>query len=227
MPSLQPRASSCDSYSILVTRHHEVFENAKFHGASRPNRPSHFLPSQLLAHNYTLLPITFDPGGQLGPLATAFLSANQNNALSALPYRSDDHCDTGLTSVPSKHLHRQLHSLLPFSLFQRTDSLWRQSSPSHPFTRHYSASTPSQWAIQCLSQNMLIALASHFNTARSLANPLHSNAPSWLSCALYQPASATPNPSLPSPYSCRLPIIVNQSSASPSSSSSSSSQESH
>ena len=184
-------------------------KNAKFHGPrpSRPNRPSHFLPSQLLAHNYALIPITFNPGSQFGPLATAFLSASQNKSLTALPYRTDHRCQSGLSSDFAKRLCHKTKSFLPFHIFQHTNTLWRQSSLSHPFTRHFTATKPTQWAVQSLSQSMLIALAAHFNHAHPRSKPLHSNLPSWLSCALYQPASAAPSSSLPCPYSCNLPQL--------------------
>jgi len=85
MPSSTPPAASSDPYLSLVTEHHEVYENGKFIGRHRSGIPRGTITAAILRQKYCLIPFTFDPGGQLGPLGAGFLWDHGKRPSSALP----------------------------------------------------------------------------------------------------------------------------------------------
>ena len=181
-----------------VVEHHEAYENRKFTGRSRTNAAGIYIrDDDIIAainhQNYTLLPFTFDPGGFLGPLATAFTFGSKHPATFTLPrsQRSTSH----LKHSPNVLLLRKrahdtvgkLHSLL-----QRADSGYHDNHGSSWFTHSYTATTPSSWASQTLGHNLLIATSQHIREALSHLNTFSISSHPLIACAGLKPRYERP-----------------------------------
>ena len=71
MPSSSSRSVSSDPKLSIVVRAHEKAENDKFVGRYNNQSPGQ-ITQAILDKHYTLIPVTFDPGGLFGPLSTSF-----------------------------------------------------------------------------------------------------------------------------------------------------------
>ena len=120
MPGSTSRSSvPCDPYLSSVTQHHEYYDNLKFTGRSRPSIPAGAVTEAILSQHYGLIPITFDPGGRLGPLASSFLWDRGRRPHFALPLRKDNRSTRGLSlssAINAAHLALQLFLTALFAL---------------------------------------------------------------------------------------------------------------
>lgn len=161
--------------------------------------------------HFTLVPVTFDPGGQFGPLAASFLWGTRPPNMSLLPFpRSfDDRSTSNLSSSPFPEQAAQLahNATADFGLFRLADQGWKQAFLNEWFTPSHTAILPSQWAQQVLGHNPLIATARHPQTGLAKSNPLHSNSPSdGLHVAGIHPTKPHPSPPLPAEHCHRLTV---------------------
>ena len=156
--------------------------------------------------HYTLIPITFDPGGcQLGPLATSFLWGTRPPDISILPmpHTFNDRLSTSLSSSPYPQQAAELayNTTHNFGLFRLADKGWKQAHLHEWFTPSYTAMLPSQWAQHILGQNLLVATARHLQTGLNKSHNLKSNFPHHgLQVAGQHPTRTHPILPLPSEY---------------------------
>jgi hypothetical protein len=173
MPSSTPSAAIDDPFLASVVKHHEVYENGKF--ATRSGRSLDLIAPDvsgaLLAQPFALIPITFDPGGQFGPFATRLFWKHDQIPSAALS-SSDSRTRTGLAAASSKALESIAISSSQIGFLHRANRGWRKLYGSDAwFTRHYSATSPSQWATQVIGQNLLLGLSNHLRNAISASDP--------------------------------------------------------
>jgi Reverse transcriptase (RNA-dependent DNA polymerase) len=197
-------SDAADPLLFSVVRHHEVFENGKLAGKSA--RPRSFdVIASILARNFALLPITIDPGGQLGPFATAFLwdpDRRPSSALSPSLVRSS----RGLSS-PASLQAASLASMVSRSGFlRRADQGWRKEHGHDIFTRSYTARLPSQWATQVIGYNLLVALSRHLLVSISSADPFKSSSGRTLATAASRPRLSRPLLPLPGSHFLRYSL---------------------
>jgi hypothetical protein len=198
MPSFKPTLTN-DSYLLPVIRHHEYFENRKFVGRHRLKSTRDTVLQELLSQNYGLLPITMDPGGQLGPLSSKFLWKSSHAPTTVI--NSPERSLRGLSFEAATNLaNRSASAFNAFALFQRANAGWKHSHHDQWFTRSYTAITPSQWGIQVLSQNILLAIASHIQIATARFTSRTASRPPKLLTASIAPRLARPTFALPSIY---------------------------
>jgi hypothetical protein len=196
-----------DPYLTHVTEHHEFYENLKFTGRRRSDIPTGAATDAILRQHYSLIPITLDPCGQLGPLTSHFLWDRGRCPSTALPLRSNSRSTRGLSTPPATQAANLALGLTSLSLFRQADSHFRESSPHEWYTRHWSATTPSQWAIQLIAFNITHALASHAALAVSDLNPMTSTPRNTFHVAQYQPRTLHPRPFVPSIYDANRKIL--------------------
>ena len=188
--------------SISVVEHHEAYENRKFTGRSRTNAAGVYIRdddiiSSINHQNYTLLPFTFDPGGFLGPLATAFTFGSKHPPTFSLPRheRSTSHLKhTSHAILASQRTHENIGKL--HSLLTHADTGYRENHSSSWFTHSYTATTPSSWAIQTLGQNLLIATSQHIKEALSHLNHFSTSLHPLIACASLKPRYEHPTHSV-------------------------------
>ena len=154
-----------------IVKHHQQCERTKLLRQERVQHANQ-IRTALLNHKQCVIPITFDPGGQLGPLTTHLLwhrSHRPNTALIAtkpLAQVADTQPSLRQAISFTETVAPQLY------LLRRADQGWRRDSFGTPFTDHYSAPTPSAWATQMLGHNLVYATAHHISTAISKINNL-------------------------------------------------------
>jgi hypothetical protein len=154
---------------------------------------------ELIDLNYGLLPITIDPGGKFGPLSSEFLWQAAKTPTAAL--QSKSRSSTGLSKDTALSLARKsTHAYHKFALLQRANMGWHEAHNGQWYTRSYTAITPSQWAIQVMSQNLLLAIAGHLQVAISHCTIHTSSRPHTLFSAAINPRLARPTFALPSIY---------------------------
>jgi hypothetical protein len=203
MPSSTPSAASDDPFLSSVVKHHEVYENGKF--ACRSGRPREYplpdVPGALLAKPFALIPITFDPGGQFGPLASRLFWESKHIPPAALPATRDVSLRhrTGLSAPSPNALADIAVSSSLVGLLDRANRGWHKLYNDAWFTRHYEATSPSQWATQVIGQNLLLGLSNHLRNAISASDPF--GGPSLPSLPL---ACAQANPRLSGAVSVSL-----------------------
>ena len=187
---------------ISVAEHHEAYENRKFTGRSRTNAAGIYIRdddiiSTINCQNYTLLPFTFDPGGFLGPLATAFTFGSKHPATFSLPRheRSTSHLKhTSPAILASQWTHENIGKL--HSLLMRADTGYQENHSSSWFTHSYTATTPSSWATQTLGHNLLIATSQHIKETLSHLNPFSTSLHPLIACASLKPRYERPTHSV-------------------------------
>jgi hypothetical protein len=151
-----PRQLSSDQpeQKTQITKVHDDSARQKF------NVPHSFA---LLSHNVTMLPITFDHLGGIGPFAVNFFyglsSSNMILPAAPLPIWSPQ----SFPQNPDAYLlYKRTLSQSPKNVFTSADHFWRQGNQhQRPFGSTYHTATPSSWATQTLSLNLVKGLAQH------------------------------------------------------------------
>ena len=211
MPSSTSPVSLDDPQPSIVIREHEEAENGKFVGHYNRYSPG-VITQAILQQPYVLIPITFDPGGQFGPLTTSFLWGTPPPDMTLLPppKAPDQRCEANLSSSPFPRQAAQLacQATHNFGLFHLADKGWKQSHLHEWFTDSYTAMIPSQWAQQILAQNLLVATTNHLKSGLDKAFPLTSNhSTPYLHVAGQHPRHVRPTFPLPSEYFYRLTAV--------------------
>jgi hypothetical protein len=117
----------------------------------------------LLSRNVTIVPITFDHLGGIGPFAVnLFYGLSTNNMITpaaSLPQWSPQ----SFPHNPDAYLlYKRTISQAPTNVFATADHLWKQGNPyQRSFGSTYHTATPSSWATQTLSLNLTKGLAQH------------------------------------------------------------------
>jgi len=199
-----PLATSNDSNISPVVRLHESMENSKLKGkSSRQGHDAQDYISHLLANKMALIPITVDPGGLLGPLASAFLWDKTHRPPTALPPSINRH-KTGLSTPASKQAEELASSISNIHLLAKANAGFRKNHPGQPFCEVPGADTPLTWAHQILGINLLLASTLHIQTALSKANPMLATDRPLLSCNATPPTIQRPRNS-----HCKLSTFPN------------------
>jgi hypothetical protein len=145
------------------------------HGRYTSTHTRDLTTQEIINQIYVLLPFTFDPGGQIGPLATTFLWPNSNR-----PTTSTQSSNCSTTHILNHSTADQLFqtststsSYSNFGLLRKADLGWKKEHQNIWFTRSYTATLPSQWTSQVLRQNFTIASAKHIQTSISHISNQH------------------------------------------------------
>ena len=120
------------------------------------------LPSLLRQLHFLFLPVTFNPGGSMGPAFSQFFWNDSDSPPSMLPLPPK-------APLPSRYdacaLQRDCyHHLANFGLLQRETHSFKEQHPSLWFTPFASDITPKQWAMHVLGHNLVVALSHHIAT---------------------------------------------------------------
>ena len=124
-----------------------------------------------MQHNrQQLLPVTIDPGGNFGPLATQLLWGPDSSQVTTkmLPspweHRTKTHlCDEVLLSMCQDTLE---HS--PKNILHKDDVGWHIQQGDLPFTRH--DNTPGHWGHHVIAHNTNLTMTLHLQQALSSLN---------------------------------------------------------
>ena len=153
-----------------VERLHECAENKKFRGTHHNKNE---VLAAILQHRYVMLPCTFDSGGLLGPLFSAFLFGQNNDHHSILRI-SQPRPKRNLVNPQVEALADRTLSMLPKpGLFIMANSSWQESHPTTPFTDHFPLNLPSQWATAVIGNNLILAIGRHLEDALSFSLKEH------------------------------------------------------
>jgi hypothetical protein len=115
---------------------------------------------------YTLLPFTFDPARQIGPLAASFLWSSSKSPSTIL--KSTNRTSTNLTIPLAQELHDiSIRAYTHLGFLHKADIGWCKEHHNQWFTRSSTATLPSHWATQVIGQNLTIALSKHIQTSIS------------------------------------------------------------
>ena len=212
MPSSSSRSVSSDPKLSIVVRAHEKAENDKFVGRSHNNQLPGQITQAILDKHYTLIPVTFDPGGLLGPLSTSFLWGTIPPDLALLPYpktfehRLQTHLST--SPYPRQAATQTYDTIASFGLFRLADKGWQQAHLQEWFTTSYTATLPSQWAQQILGQNLLVANSRHLQQGLQQSFPIKTHhANSTLNVAGLHPRHNRPTAPLPAEFFYRQTAV--------------------
>jgi len=159
--SFYPPSGGDSSYTVSVTKHHQVAEREKLCGPN-VNTASSYVNGEMIIRALTdsgtlLVPFIVDPFGGLGPIANRFLFGLRPNP-----------APTPLTfgSPTSQTAHDNVTSTAaPSGLTRRADRQWKQHCPHLPFGRTYHAWFPSTWTRQVLGGTINLAFAQHLYTS--------------------------------------------------------------
>jgi hypothetical protein len=135
----------------------------------------------------------------LGPLLSDLLWASSHAPTTIItsPKRSPKGLSFEAATVLANH---SASAFKTFALLQRANAGWQHSHHDQWFKRSYTAITPSQWGIQVLSQNIVLAIASHLQIATAHFPSRTSSRPPTLLTASIAPRYARPTFALPSIY---------------------------
>lgn len=153
-------ADTKDSNPSSVFQHHQRQENRKFNGPSKHGTVIGDLPKALLRHRFSYLPLTFDPGGILGPASSGFLWSAQSRPSTQLSPSMPN--SVPLANPYSSTLKSQTYNTVSkFALLSKANVAWRSSHGNTWFAPHYTTAAPAQWAYRTLAQNFLLATTRH------------------------------------------------------------------
>lgn len=201
-----PTPVTCDPSLHHVTNHHEYYENLKFTGRRRSSSPTGAVTAAILRHRYGLIPVTFDPGGQLGPTISALLWGSTQRPSTGLFSNLASRSTTGLSSPAATQALDLTKKLSHVALLPKANKGWHRHAPSTQFARHYTATTPSQWALQAIGHNLVIAHTEHLLQALSSLRSRSTLSRSFYNVAIYDTSRKHHSSSLPHVYNSVLPI---------------------
>ena len=115
--------------------------------------------------SYTMLPCTFDPGGNLGPMMTAFLWRERppnTNYLQPLSPRTTTSLARESAQQTAAHVTAATSG---YGLLHKANRGFRKAHPNGSFARHYSETLPSHWAAHRLGSNLLLAASNYLYKA--------------------------------------------------------------
>jgi hypothetical protein len=156
--------------SLSLAAHHEEYENHKF-CRREPKAEAISIMTDMQLNRQQLLPITVDPGGNFGPLATKLFWGSDNSTVTTRlqPSAWDERTKKTLTNrnISQSMLKNTLeHS--PTNLLHRADKGWKIQQGGLPFTRH--DDTPGNWGHHVISHNTTLAMTLHLQQALSALN---------------------------------------------------------
>jgi hypothetical protein len=175
LPMIHVDPQMHDSLTTPVVHLHIKHENNKFtgkHGRYNSTQLRSSIQQEILDICYVLLPFTFDPGGQIGPLATSFLWSSFKSPSTCLS--SKIWPSTNLTTSLAQDLHDiSIKAYTHLGFLQKADIGWPKEHHNQWFTRSYTATLPSYWATQVISQNLTMALLKHIQSLMSKIRYIH------------------------------------------------------
>jgi hypothetical protein len=152
--------------SLSLASHHEVYENRKFCRREQKEEAISIMTSMQL-NRQQLIPITVDPGGNFGPLATKLLwGSNSSTVTTRLqPSTWDDRTKHALHRDISQSMLKDTLDHSPSNLLRQADKGWKIQQGGLPFTRH--DDTPGNWGHHVISHNTNLAMTLHLQNALS------------------------------------------------------------
>jgi hypothetical protein len=117
----------------------------------------------LLSRNVSLLPITFDHLGGIGPFATNFFFGLSSHAAITTAAPLPNWSPQSFPHNPDAYLlYKKTLSQSPHSILTTADHFWiHGNQQQRSFGSTYHTATPSSWATQTLGLNLVKGLASH------------------------------------------------------------------
>jgi len=144
-------------------KHHLDQESKKY---NRPAQKSgEAIIHELNEQNVTLLPLTFDEFGSMGPLATSYFFDNKK-----MPSITDK---TILSKFPESALKAYKRGRSHFqtkmnTLFKAANKGWKLLNKDKWYGSTYQLTSPSNWGQQYLAMNLNISIVNHIKKAFSI-----------------------------------------------------------
>ena len=162
-PSLPSTTHLADTYNYAESarRLHLDSERHKFNGRDVRSHGSlvtgQFLIDECNRHDILLLPLSFDPLGGIGPIATSFFYDTFGPGPPPAPTFRHDSARLAHAHATGPH---RLSGLFPFA-----DKHWHILHPGAWFTSTYHCMLPSQWARQILGLHLHSAFSQHLRSS--------------------------------------------------------------
>ena len=140
----------------LIYRTHLASIRNKLHGRGRDNKPSAAIINEINHTNHLLVPFTVDHLGGLGRYALSFLFDEHD---SPIPICKLDIAETyNFTHHPAATAYTRMKSD-PLRIASLATHEWTKTHGKLQFGTTYHSQTPSNWALQSLSLNIVRGLA--------------------------------------------------------------------